>query len=119
MWSWEERLRQSGSQLEWTQSREYTSVILRDTSRRIMQRLYAIEKLECFEALIEIWESNHVALPTHRTNQQGQLASSVFDLLNILNGHKDSGVFSLFVDAIHSRASPASVEPANRSSLST
>lgn len=47
------------------------------------------------------------------------MASSVFELLHILNGHKESSVFSLFVNAINSRANPNSVEVANRSSLST
>jgi len=45
-----------------TQSREYTSVILKDTSRRIMQKIHAAEKLECFEVLIEIWQINGVRI---------------------------------------------------------
>lgn len=56
MWSWEDYLKSSEGN-RWTQSREYTSVILKDTSRRIMQRIHAVEKLECFEVLIEIWQT--------------------------------------------------------------
>ena len=84
-----------------------------------MQRVHAIEKLECFEALIEIWDSNDVQPIPVELTIQGQLVFSVFDVLKILNGHKDSSVFSSFVYAINSRANPTSVEPANRSSLST
>ena len=56
MWSWEDHLKDSERD-QWTQSREYTSVILKDTSRRIMQKIHAVEKLECFEVLIEIWQT--------------------------------------------------------------
>ena len=49
--------------------------------------------------------------------QQGP--QSVFGLLKILNGYKDSQVFVLFVDALNSRINPSSLEPARRSSLST
>ena len=56
MWSWEDHLKRSEED-RWTQSREYTSVILKDTSRRIMQKIHAVEKLECFEVLIEIWQT--------------------------------------------------------------
>ncbi len=44
----------------WKQSREYTSVILKDASRRIMQKVHAFESLECFEVLIEIWVNGDV-----------------------------------------------------------
>jgi hypothetical protein len=56
MWSWEDHLKRSDGD-QWTQSQEYTSVILKDTSRRIMQKIHAVEKLECFEVLIEIWQT--------------------------------------------------------------
>jgi len=60
MWSWEDLLKQSEGR--WSQSRKYTSVILKDTSRRIMQRIHAVEKLECFEVLVEIWQTGGVLL---------------------------------------------------------
>jgi len=60
MWSWEDSLKGvKGAEL-WSQSREYTSVILKDTARRIMQKIHAVEKIECFEALIEIRQTTYV-----------------------------------------------------------
>jgi hypothetical protein len=60
MWSWEDSLKGvEGAQL-WGQSREYTSVILKDTARRIMQKIHAVEKIECFEVLIEIRQASNV-----------------------------------------------------------
>ena len=60
MWSWEDSLKGvKGAEL-WSQSREYTSVILKDTARRIMQKIHAVEKIECFEALIEIRQTTNV-----------------------------------------------------------
>jgi hypothetical protein len=50
----------SEKQDAWKQSCEYTSVILKDTSRRIMQKIHAFEQLECFEVLIEIWANGDV-----------------------------------------------------------
>jgi hypothetical protein len=61
MWSWEDQLGDSTNEQGWKQSREYTSAILKDTSRRIMQKIHAVEKLECFEVLIEIWEIDEVS----------------------------------------------------------
>jgi hypothetical protein len=56
MWSWEDTLPRS----EKSSSREYTSVILKDTSRRIMQKIHMVAKLECFEVLVEILQNNKV-----------------------------------------------------------
>jgi hypothetical protein len=41
---------------------KYTSAILKDTSRRLLQKLHSTEKLECFEVFIEIWKANQVIL---------------------------------------------------------
>jgi hypothetical protein len=60
MWSWDERLGCVDDQKKGNQSREYTSVILKDTSRRIMQNVHAVERLECFEVLIDIWNTTEV-----------------------------------------------------------
>jgi hypothetical protein len=60
MWTWEDRLQASERETEWIQSRDYTSVILKDTSRRIMQKIHAVEKLECFEVLVEKIEKTEV-----------------------------------------------------------
>ena len=60
MWSWEDHLKRGDELRISNQSREYTSEILKDTSRRIMQRIHSVEKLECFEVLIEIWQNSGV-----------------------------------------------------------
>ena len=57
MWSWEDHLKRSEGD-RGTQSREYTSVILKDASRRIMQKIHAVEKLECFEVLVETLQTS-------------------------------------------------------------
>ena len=72
MWSWEDHLKRSEGD-HWTQSREYTSVILKDTSRRIMQKIHAVEKLECFEVLIEIWQTRVM-----QANEMANRRSKVF-----------------------------------------
>jgi hypothetical protein len=36
---------------------------MKDTSRRIMQRIHSVEKLECFEVLIEIRQNGGVNVP--------------------------------------------------------
>ena len=60
MWSWEDSLKAvEGAEL-WSQSREYTSVILKDAARRIMQKIHSVEKIECFEVLIEIRQMTNV-----------------------------------------------------------
>jgi hypothetical protein len=98
MWTWEDQLVHPKNEHGWKQSREYTSAILKDTSRRIMQKYNLL------------YSTN---LQEHKTSP------AVFGLLKILNGYKESHVFSLFVDALNSRTNPSSLEPAKRSSLST
>jgi len=63
MWSWEDHLKRSEELPLSNQSREYTSEIMKDTSRRIMQRIHSVEKLECFEVLIEIRQNGGVNVP--------------------------------------------------------
>jgi hypothetical protein len=62
MWTWDARLERSEKEFNGRQSREYTSVLLKDTSRRIMQNVHAVERLECFEVLIEIWSTTEVSV---------------------------------------------------------
>ena len=111
-WSWDALTgsqETSGSK----QSREYTCVILKDTARRILQKIHAAEKLECFEALLELWQDDGPQGSDTSTTE------SIFGLLQILNGYKDSAIFSMFMDSLASRTNPSSVESAKRSSLST
>ena len=73
MWSWEDSLKGVEGARLWAQSREYTSVILKDTARRIMQKIHAVEKIECFEVLIEIRQASNVHLLQETSNLRSQL----------------------------------------------
>lgn len=47
------------------------------------------------------------------------MSESVLGLVKILNGFKESQVFTLFIDTLTSRTNPGALEPSRRSSLST
>lgn len=117
LWNWEDQqslLEKPGS----AESFRYTSVILKDTSRRFLQKIHSAEKLECFEVFIEICQTRQVSVMS-RSNLWEIQVHSVFELLRILNGYKENLIFSQFKDALISRTNPTTLESAKRSSLST
>ena len=90
----------------------YTSIRLKNRTRRILEHLFAAETLECLETLVEIW---HKPDPANTVAQ----ASTVLDLLHVLDGSKPKNTIPAVFNAMYSRTNPAALDPRRKSSLTS
>lgn len=87
----------------------YTSLRMRNKSRRILEHLFAAETLECLETLIELWPAKPTAANPRNSN--------VFKLINVLDGSRPKHTIPAIFSALYSRTNPNSLDPAKRSTL--
>lgn len=90
----------------------YTSIRLKNRTRRILEHLFGAETLECLESLVEIWQKPDTL------NAVSQ-ASTVLDLLHVLDGSKPKNTIPAIFNAMYSRTNPAALEPGRKSSLTS
>ena len=108
IWSWGDE-RQSPSLFDATTlaSFNYTSVRLRNRTRRALEHLFLAEALECLEALAEAWR-NGVARP-----------ASIMNLLHTLEASRPKYTMPAMFNAIYSRTNPAVLDPSRKSTLTS
>ncbi len=82
----------------------------RNKARRLLERLFAVEPLECAEILISVW-CQSLDAPTPKT------ADSVINLLHVLDGSRPKVTVSAVFIAIHSRTNPNTLQPLRKSTL--
>ncbi|KAF2501452.1 cellular morphogenesis regulator dopa [Lophium mytilinum] len=88
----------------------YTSLRMRNRSRRILEHLFAAEALECLETLAVLW------CKSARGDFQ---ATSVMSLLNVLNGSKPKHTIPAIFNAVYSRTNPNALDPLRMSTLTS
>jgi hypothetical protein len=88
----------------------YTSLRMRNRSRRILEHLFAAEALECLETLAVLW------CQSARGDFQ---ATSVVSLLNVLNGSKPKHTIPAIFNAVYSRTNPNALDPMRMSTLTS
>ena len=93
-------------------SLHYTSLRVRNRSRRILEHLFAAEALECLETLIELWYNPEA------TNS-GTQSSPVFNLLHVLDGSKPKNTIPAIFNAMYSRTNPTALDPARKSTMTS
>ncbi|KMP00982.1 hypothetical protein CIRG_01122 [Coccidioides immitis RMSCC 2394] len=89
---------------------QYTSLRMRNRSRRILEHLFTAETLECLETLIDLW----------RTSLRGGnriSGRSVFNLLHTLEGSRPKVAIPAVFNAIYSRTNPAALDPSRKSAM--
>lgn len=112
IWSWGAAGRNSASQdTESLASFQYTSLRMRNRSRRILEHLFTAEALECLETLVEIWSKAG-------TSEAGT-PTLVFDLLHTLDGSRPKITIPAIFNAIYSRTNPAALDPSRKSAMAT
>lgn len=91
-------------------SLNYTSVRMKNRTRRMLEYLFAAEALECLETLVEIW---------CQAKDQGNTSrsSAVFNLLHVLDGSRPRNIIPALFNAMYSRTNPNALEPGRKSSL--
>ena len=113
MWSWGDvGLGTSPRDTAASASFNYTSLRLRNRTRRILEHLFAAEALECLETLVEFW---------HRAESSGGLAQSntVFNLLHALEASRPKNTIPALFNAIYSRTNPNVLDPMRKSTLTS
>ena len=113
MWSWGDvGLGTSPRDTAASASFNYTSLRLRNRTRRILEHLFAAESLECLETLVEFW---------HGAESSGGLAQSntVFNLLHALEASRPKNTIPALFNAIYSRTNPNVLDPMRKSTLTS
>ncbi|GMF75564.1 unnamed protein product [Aspergillus oryzae] len=87
---------------------QYTSVRMRNRSRRILEHLFTAEALECLETLVEMW-----------TKTDSNTSSLIFSLLHTLDGSRPKITIPAVFNAIYTRTNPSALDPSRKSTLSS
>ncbi|KAL8832384.1 MAG: hypothetical protein Q9191_000303 [Dirinaria sp. TL-2023a] len=90
----------------------YTSIRIKNRTRRILEQLFAAETLECLESFVEIWQQPEPPSAVSQT-------STVLDLLHVLDGSKPKNTIPAIFNAMYSRTNPAALDAARKSSLTS
>ena len=89
----------------------YVSQRLRGRARRLIDFMFLLEPLECLEALI--------ASTTHKPLDSEQRTTSFIHLLHVLDSTRPKATMPTLFNAIYSRNSPTSLDPARMSTLTS
>lgn len=87
---------------------QYTSLRMRNRSRRILEHLFTAEALECLETLVEMW-----------TKSDAGNSSLIFDLLHTLDGSRPKIAIPAIFNAIYTRTNPNALDPSRKSALAS
>ncbi|OQE26848.1 hypothetical protein PENSTE_c005G09638 [Penicillium steckii] len=87
---------------------QYTSLRMRNRSRRILEHFFTAEALECLETLVEMW-----------TKSDTETATLIFSLLHTLEGSRPKITIPAVFNAIYTRTNPSALEPARKSSMTS
>lgn len=111
IWSWGSTIfKESEQDLSTQASLVYVSTRIRNKARRLLERLFAMEPVECPEILIAMWCTE---LDTETRGGK----DPVIDLLSVLDGSRPKITFSAVFIAIHSRTNPQNFQPLRKSAL--
>ena len=109
LWSWGDA--SAGKTMQSTTSSasfNYSSIRLRNRTRRLLEHLFAAEPLECLETLVEWWRQ---AEPKHST--------TVFNLLHALEASRPKNTMPATFNAIYSRTNPQALDLRRSSTLTS
>ncbi|KAK2791316.1 hypothetical protein FQN52_004993 [Onygenales sp. PD_12] len=113
IWSWGSIRRHGNIQdPESISSFQYTSLRMRNRSRRILEHLFDAEALDCLETLVQLW---HKAV----SEDDPAEARSVFNLLHTLDGSRPKVTIPAIFNSIYSRTNPAALEPSRKSVMTS
>ena len=85
---------------------QYTSLRMRNRSRRILEHLFNAEALECLETLVEMW-----------TKSDANTSSLIFSLLHTLDGSRPKVTIPAVFNAIYTRTNPSALDPNRKSAM--
>lgn len=113
IWAWGDGERSKNAQYpECEASFQYTSLRMRNRSRRILEHLFTAETLECLETLIELWGASV-------DNDNHAPGRSIFNLLHTLEGSRPKVAIPAIFNAIYSRTNPTALDPSRKSAMTS
>lgn len=90
----------------------YVSQRLRNQTRRMLDRMFMVECLECLETLIVAW--------SHQGSSRGKsITPPTISVLHVLDSSSPKQTMPALFNAIYSRTSPASIDPNRTSTLTS
>ncbi|KAL4788354.1 Dopey, N-terminal-domain-containing protein [Aspergillus varians] len=109
IWSWGAAERSSLPQdAESIASFQYTSLRMRNRSRRILEHLFTAEALECLETMVDMW-----------IKSDADTSPLIFNLLHTLDGSRPKIAVPAIFNAIYTRTNPAALDPSRKSTMTT
>ncbi|KAL2815781.1 Dopey, N-terminal-domain-containing protein [Aspergillus cavernicola] len=109
IWSWGAAERSSVPQdAESIASFQYTSLRMRNRSRRILEHLFTAEALECLETIVDMWMKS-----------ADETSPLIFNLLHTLDGSRPKVAIPAIFNAIYTRTNPAALDPTRKSTMTT
>lgn len=93
-------------------SMNFTSMRLKNRTRRILEHLFAAETLECLETLIALWQR-----PDQRTTVLQ--SNAIMNVLHVLDESKPKNTMPAIFNAIYSRTNPNALDPSRKSSMAS
>ena len=109
IWSWGAAERSSLPQdAQSIASFQYTSLRMRNRSRRILEHLFTAEALECLETMVDMWIKSDT-----------DTSPLIFNLLHTLDGSRPKIAVPAIFNAIYTRTNPAALEPSRKSTMTT
>lgn len=106
IWSWDTGDRHGAQDAESLASLQYTSLRMRNRSRRILEHLFTAETLECLETLVEMW-----------TKSDNNTSALIFNLLHTLDGSRPKVTMPAVFNAIYTRTNPSALDPGRKSAM--
>ncbi|KAL1847916.1 Endosome to Golgi transport protein [Paecilomyces lecythidis] len=88
---------------------QYTSLRMRNRSRRILEHLFTAEALECLETLVEMWSKS--------ATTEANAHTLIFNLLHTLDGSRPKITIPAIFNAIYSRTNPSAIDPSRKSAM--
>lgn len=112
IWSWG-AISKGGASLdsESAASFQYTSLRMRNRSRRLLEHLFTAEALECLETLVEMWSKSGPS--------ETSTAVHIFNLLHTLDGARPKITIPAIFNAIYSRTNPSALDPSRKSAMAS
>lgn len=109
IWAWGARDRSGPPpDSESVASFQYTSLRMRNRSRRLLEHFFNAEALECLETLVEMW-----------TKSDTNTAALIFNLLHTLDGSSPKMTIPAVFNAIYTRTNPTALDNSRKSSLTS
>ncbi|KAJ5081607.1 hypothetical protein NUU61_009871 [Penicillium alfredii] len=87
---------------------QYTSLRMRNRSRRLLEHFFTAEALECLETLVDLW-----------TKSDTETAALIFNLLHTLDGSRPKITIPAIFNAIYTRTNPSALDHSRKSSLAS